>query len=196
MHEGDLRQLERKAWLSYQQDGLMEIAFGLLLLFAFAGSVADRFHWVAYPLLLLVGPGLALAKRFVTAPRMGSVRFGPARIARKRRVVLVIAVLVAATMLVPLVGGGKEWLHEHPTFMSVALGILVFAAFAAVAYWLQLARMYVVGLLFGGAFTLTEFFETPVPLLVAGALVILSGVVRLVGFVRQYPLPTADDGSR
>ena len=39
MHEGDLRQLERKAWLSYQQDGLMEIAFGLLLLFAFGGSV-------------------------------------------------------------------------------------------------------------------------------------------------------------
>jgi len=196
MYDGELRQVERKAWLSYHQDGLMEIAFGLLLLFVFAGSMADRFHWVAIVLLLLVGPALALAKRFVTAPRMGSVRFGPARMARKRRVVLVIAILVAATMLVPLIGRGDQWLRDHGTFVSVALGVWVFAAFAAVAYWLQLVRMYVVGLLFGSAFTLAELLDTPVPFLVAGAAVALFGTVRLVGFVRQYPLPTADNGSR
>jgi len=196
MYDGDLRQIERKAWLSYHQDGLMEIAFGLLLLFAFAGSIADQFHWIAYLPLLLVGPSLALAKRLVTAPRMGSVRFGPARMARKRRAVLVIALLVAATMLVPVIGGGREWLHAHSAFVSVGLGVWIFAAFAAIAYWLQLARMYGVGVLFGGAFTLTELLDTPLPLLAAGAIVALSGVVRLVGFLRRYPLPTTDDVAR
>jgi hypothetical protein len=37
--------------------------------------------------------------------------------------VLVIAILVAATMLVPVIGGGHEWLHAHAAFVSVALGV-------------------------------------------------------------------------
>jgi hypothetical protein len=56
--------------------------------------------------------------------------------------------------------------------------------------------MYGVGVLFGGAFTLTELLNTPLPLLAAGAIVAISGVVRLVGFLRRYPLPTTDDVAR
>lgn len=193
MQDLDLNRIEQRAWRSYHQDGLMDIAFGTLLMLVFVGSVAERFHWAAIVLLLLVGPALALAKRWVTAPRMGSVEFGEARKARKRRVVLVIALLVAATMLVPVLVGGDDWLRAHFTFVSLALGVWVFAAFAAIAFWLQLARMYVVGGLFGGAFTLTELLDSPVPLLVAGVVVALSGVVRLVGFVRRYPKPASGD---
>lgn len=168
----------------------MDIAFGVLLLFVFLGSSAERFHWGAIVALLLVGPALAVAKRLVTAPRLGTVQFGEGRRSRKRRAVLVIALLVSATALLPIVVGGDAWLHEHVVFVSIALGIWVFAAFAAIAYWLQLARMYAVGLLFGGAFTATELLDTPLPLLVAGIVVALSGVARLVGFVRRYPKPT------
>lgn len=192
MNTLDLGRIERKAWRSYHQDGLMEIAFGMLLVFVFIGSMAERFHWGAIVAVLLVGPALALAKRLVTAPRLGSVQFGEARKSRKRHVVLFIAALVAATMLVPVVLGGDAWLHAHSRFVSVALGVWVFAAFAAIAYWLQLARMYAVGLLFGGAFTATELLDTPVPLLVAGSVVALSGAVRLVAFVRRYPKSSAD----
>jgi hypothetical protein len=191
----DIGGIERKAWQSYHEDGLMDIAFGLLLLLVFVGSSADSFHWGAIVALLLVGPALALAKRLVTAPRLGSVEFGEERRSRKRRVVLVIALLVSATMLVPIVVGGDAWLHEHVTFVSAALGIWVFAAFAAVAFWLQLARIYVVGLLFGGAFTATELLNTPLPLLAAGTIVLISGIARLAAFVRRYPKPSADSGS-
>jgi hypothetical protein len=190
-----LERIEQRAWQSYHEDGLMDVAFGTLLLFVFTGSAADRFHWVAIVLLLLVGPALAVSKRFVTAPRMGAVEFGPARKARKRSVVLFIAALVSVTMLVPIVLGGTEWLRSHATFVSVALGCWVFAAFAAIAYWLQLTRMYAVGLLFGGAFTLAELLDTPVPFLVAGTVVALSGVVRLVAFLRRYPRPSGTNGA-
>lgn len=196
MRDVDLGQLERTAWRSYHKDGLMEIAFGTLLLVVFAGSAADQFRWFAYALLLLVGPALALAKRMVTAPRMGSVEFGEARKARKRRVVLAIALLVAATMLVPVAFGGDDWLHAHFAFMSVALGVWVFAAFAAIAFWLQLTRMYVVGVLYGGAFTLTELLDSPLPFLVAGTVVALYGTVQLVRFLRRHPRPVSANDTR
>jgi hypothetical protein len=49
--------------------------------------------------------------------------------------------------------------------------------------------------LFGGAFTLTELLDTPVPFLVAGTVVALSGVVRLVAFLRRYPRPSGTNGA-
>lgn len=189
MQDLDLNRIERQAWRSYHQDGLMDIALGALLLVGFAASIAGRYRWIAYVVLLLVGPALALTKRLVSAPRMGSVEFGEVRKARKRRLVLVLALLVAATMLVPVVLGGSAWMGDHSAFMSVALGVWVFAAFAAIAYWLQLTRMYVVGVFFGGAFTLTELLDTPLPLLVAGGIVAASGIVRLRGFLHRYPKP-------
>ena len=196
MRDIELTRIEQRAWRSYHQDGLLDLAFGVLLLFVFAGSIIERFHWVPIVLLLLVGPGLALTKRLVTAPRMGTVEFGATRKTRKRRVVLVIALLVAATMLIPLVRGGEEWLRAHGTFVSLAIGVWIFAAFAAIAFWLDLRRMYGVGALFGAAFAVTELLDTPLPLLVAGLLVALSGIVRLVAFLRRYPKPAELHGTR
>jgi MFS family permease len=183
----DLGRIERQAWQSYHEDGLMDIAFGSLLLFVYVGSTADRLHWGAIVALLLVGPALALAKRVVTAPRLGSVEFSAARKGRKRRVVLFIAAAVAASTLIPFVLGGEEWLRSHNTVVSFGLGVLVFAVFAAVAYWLDLRRMYGVGVLFGGAFTIAELLGTPLPMLIAGSIVALSGTARLIIFLRRYP---------
>ena len=113
---------------------------------------------------------------------LSSVEFGTARKGRKRRVVLFIAAAVAASALLPLVLGGEEWLRSHGTVVSIGLGTLVFTVFAAIAYWLDLRRMYGVGILFGGAFTVTEWLNTPLPMLLAGSLVALSGIARLVLF--------------
>jgi MFS family permease len=193
----DLGRIERQAWQAYHEDGLMDIAFGSLLLFVYVGSTADRLHWGAIVALLLVwgaivalllvGPALALAKRMVTAPRLGSVEFSTARKGRKRRVVLFIAAAVAASTLIPFVLGGEEWLRSHNTVVSFGLGVLVFTVFAAVAYWLDLRRMYGVGVLFGGAFTIAELLGTPLPMLIAGSIVALSGTARLIIFLRRYP---------
>ena len=183
--------LERRAWLSYHEDGLLDLAVGFLLIFAFAGSVADRYRYVAYVLLLLVGPLLALAKRVVTVPRLGAVQFGRERMARKRHLVLAIAAMVAGTAGLSLVLGWDTWLRTHPAFTAVLLSALVSLAFAAIAYWLDLTRMYAVGLLFGAAFGMTELLDTSIPLLVAGSLVAANGAVRLRRFVRTYDAPAA-----
>ncbi len=184
--------IERRAWLSYHDDGLMDLAFGVLLILSFLGSVADRYRYAAYVLLLLVGPLLALAKRKITVPRLGAVQFSPERKARKRHVVVVIAGLVGVTAVVILTIGDQTWLQAHPAAVAALIAAMVFLAFAAVAYWMDLARMYVVGLLFGSAFGLTELMDTPFPLLAAGTVVALSGAVRLARFLRSYA-PTEVD---
>lgn len=185
----DLGQLERRAWQSYHQDGLMEIAFGAILVSTFFGSVADQYRYIAYALLLLIGPCLALGKRWITAPRMGAVEFGPSRKSRKVRVVLFIAALVACTALLPALLGGAQWLRDHPTVVSIGLGSMVFLSFAAIAYWLELRRIYAVGVLFGLAFMTTEWLDNPIPLLTAGMLVLLFGLWRLSQFVKANPIP-------
>lgn len=181
--------LERRAWISYHEDGLIDLAFGFLLIVAFAGSVAGEYRYVAYVLLILIGPLLALAKRLVTVPRLGAVRFGRQRMARKRHAVLIVGLMVAGTAVLPLLLGGDAWLRAHPTVVALYLSTLVALAFAAIAYWLELTRMYVVGVLFAAAFGMTEFLDTPIPFLVAGSMVALSGAARLRRFLRTYDAP-------
>jgi len=183
----DLTQLERKAWQSYHEDGLMETAFGLIVVTAFLASIADQYRYVAYVALLLIGPLLALAKRWITAPRLGAVEFGPGRKARKLRVVLFIAALVAATALLPLLLGGENWPSDHPTGMGFILGMLVVLAFSAIAYWLQLARIYLIGLIFGIAFGSSILLDMSLPLLVGGGTVLFFGLWRLTHFIQTNP---------
>jgi len=178
--------LERRAWLSYHEDGLIDLAFGFLLIVAFAGSVAGEYRYIAYVVLVLIGPLLALAKRLVTVPRLGAVQFGRKRMARKRHAVLVVGAMVAGTAALPLLLGGDAWLRAHPTAVALYLSALVALAFAAIAYWLELTRMYAVGVLFAAAFGTAEFLDTSIPMLVAGALVALSGAARLRRFLRTY----------
>jgi hypothetical protein len=194
MKADGLAGLERRAWLSYHEDGLIDLAFGLLLIVSFAASIADQYRYAAYVILLLIGPLLALAKRRITAPRLGAVQFGPERKARKRHVALLIAALVAGTAAIPFVFGGGTWLQTHPGVVAVILGMLVFTAFAAIAFWLELARMYAVGALFGTAFMLTEIWHHQVPLLVAGIAVAASGGLRLRRFLQRYDTPMIERG--
>ena len=46
------------------------------------------------------------------------------------------------------------------------------------------------GLLIGSAFTVTELLDTPIPLLVVGAILFVVGLTILTRFVRQYPVPS------
>ncbi len=196
MERVDLTQLERKAWQSYHEDGLMETAFGLILVTAFLASIADQYRYVAYVALVLIGPLLAVAKRRITAPRLGAVEFGPGRKARKLRVVVFIATLVAATALLPLLLGGGTWPSDHPTGMGIILGMLVVLAFSAIAYWLQLRRIYVVGVIFAIAFTSSILLDVSLPLLIGGGIVSLFGLWRLFHFIQTNPKAsegTSDD---
>jgi hypothetical protein len=188
----NLKQLERKAWQSFQQDGLMEVFLGALLALAFLAGIAGEQRFFVYIVMLLLGPMLFLTKRYVTVPRIGQVQFGPKRKASQRRLVVVAVVAVSLTLaLIVVAMRGSSWLRDNHVLVSFGFGGMVALVFAAMAHLKDFPRLYLVGLLIGAAFTVTELLDNPAPLLVVGSVLFVVGLAILARFVRQYPVPSA-----
>ncbi len=188
----NLKELERKAWQSFQQDGLMEVSLGALLVLAFLAGIAGEQRFFVYIVMLLLGPVLFLAKRYVTVPRIGQVQFGPKRKANQRLLAVVAVVAVGLTLALMLVAmRGSSWLRDNHVLISFGLGGMVALVFTAMAYLKDFPRLYIVGLLIGAAFTVTELLDNPAPLLVVGSILFVVGLAILARFVRQYPVPSA-----
>ena len=188
----NLKELERKAWQSFQQDGLMEVFLGALLVLAFLAGIAGEQRFFVYIVMLLLGPMLFLAKRYVTVPRIGQVQFGPKRKANQRLLAVVAVVAVGLTLALMLVAmRGSSWLRDNHVLISFGLGGMVALVFTAMAYLKDFPRLYIVGLLIGAAFTVTQLLDNPAPLLVVGSILFVVGLAILARFVRQYPVPSA-----
>ncbi len=104
-----LRRMESHIWRTYQQDGLTDVLFGLLLLSAAVIGVLDHLEVPSgirlFLTVALPGLGLGLVfwlrKRFV-APRLGCVRFSPrrSRSVRWMRIFMAACVLITVTLVV------------------------------------------------------------------------------------------------
>ena len=95
-----LKELESKAFLSYQKDGLLDIVIGFILLVGVLSStlseqgVSDTIRILSYVPLIIMGPALIFyyGKKKITIPRLGHVIFGPKR--KRDRKKLIAAILI------------------------------------------------------------------------------------------------------
>ena len=73
----NIKQLEKKVYTSYHQDGLIEIFAGLVFLLYGIMMVTENTPFIAFSWMpaLLILP----AKKLITIPRMGVVKFKSAR---------------------------------------------------------------------------------------------------------------------
>ena len=92
----NLKELERKAWRSFFDDGLWDIYLGLLLALLGVSAFLDRLELteavvmgIYIGLLIVVMLGMWAAKRFITVPRLGRVKFGAERQKRRKKTSLV-----------------------------------------------------------------------------------------------------------
>ena len=184
----DLKEIERRAWTSYFQDGLWDIFMGILMLTVGIRTFTDN---VWYTLLILAAVLVPLVgKKFITVPRIGWVRFGPARIARTAKMTGVIIVSVLATLaflLLPYSG-----LAFPRTWTSPMMAVLIAVAFGLLAYYLDFGRLFAYGLLFAMSEVLWGMFGRPIgPMAhtVSGIVALIVGLVVLVRFLQRYPIP-------
>jgi hypothetical protein len=205
----DLKAMERQAFRSVHQDGLWDIYLGGLLLalslfFLIPESGEGEGN---YMLLALVGVGVAFAvfqlgKKYVTVPRMGQVRFGPERQKRKVTLAWIMGVYVLVTLGLFLYSlylwNSGASAPSAGAAESPSLGRVLVASLAALivgtstiitSYFKEFIRGYYIALLMGCGFFFTLLLDSTLPMVIAGTLILVPGLVLFVTFLRQHPLP-------
>jgi len=209
----DLKAIERKAFRSTHQDGLWDIYIGgvVLSMSVLAYSTDSE----AFPLLrfglYLLGLGAFwlifwAGKKFITAPRLGQVKFGPQRQRRKRTmatvligIVLLQAIIVAVTILL---WANPEWATSlgianadpdlERLLVATVGALFVGPSMVLIAYFNDFPRGYYIAFLLSLAVFALIWYGQPIYLIIAGLIIMIPGAVLLVRFLRQHPLPPAE----
>ncbi len=201
-----LGEIKRKVWTSYFNDGLLEIALGVIMLVAVLSStmdaigVSDEVRISVYMPLMVIVPALIvlLGKYFITRPRLGVVKFGPYW--KKRNLIMFAGLICVQLVLLAMLI--LKWTYDvGPGWLGSAIVTLnIFAAFCLIAYILGIRRLYVVGVLFASSepvmFLLSNYSDTVYKGLIAfgipAIIVIAMGSVALWQFMRKYELPARE----
>ncbi len=194
----DMSEIERKVYMVYNEDGLVDIALGFVFLgWGVLLAVGPPF------LITLLGP-IALGiwyfgKRLIAAPRVGLIEPGEKMANRNRNLAVALLFLGVLAFVGILIGvlGGSSALDEYALGL---VGLVVAGGVCVLAYLLQANRLYAYAALlfvaFAGGVALAERITVVdaflVSIIVAGALIIVSGLVVLARFLRRYPLPVEE----
>ena len=200
----DLLEIEKKAYRDSQQDGLMEVMMGLILM-AFGGffySTAFAFYIL---LIIFSGKIVEFVRRCYTYPRIGFVKFREENPKDALTGVLLfeLAVIVIIFTLIAISGDVKDyslWANWAPLFF----GMVLVGPFAHAASKSGSVRYYgyaILSVILGILFSLVEFGSgctgLILYLILIGGFLVLGGLVIFIRFLRKYPLPETEvrDGS-
>jgi hypothetical protein len=195
----NLSKIERKAYLSYFEDGLWDMVIGSFILsFGIDMAIGSPSSSFVFPSLMVLGWGV---KRWVTYPRIGYVKFAPARRLKIRksmgRLVLLLF-LTALAGLVPLFAlsgrsglpsGLVSWVKEHTLLLFGAVWAIIVAALALL---FGVKRFYAYAVLVTGALVGGYLFDVEPcwHFLVPGSVIVILGLVLLVRFLATNPIPS------
>lgn len=208
MNEPRLRDIEKKTYTSYHQDGVLDIFVGVYVLLFGVGilssTVTDFSMWFIIPGIFpaVMVPIWISVKKRITMPRIGYVNLG-SRGANKLMAIF-IGLMVAglgAFMVVTFASRSQAWALTLRNLIIPNSMIIIGLAAAAIsclfAYTMGLKRLYAYGLV-----TLALFLTahvTPIPfeyfLVTIGLVMIINGGVLLGRFIRKYPLAPGDERS-
>jgi hypothetical protein len=197
-HDMNLQELERKAWTAYFDDGLLDITVGLFVL-TFGIGMTTRYTYLAAVSWMVIF-FFAAAKKSVTLPRVGLVKFSPERVKRFKLetsfylLFFTITALVGMVFFVILTMGIPQSVKSLVGSLAlVAYELIIVIGICFVAYWKQIKRFYgyagfslaalITGYLMGG----TQPWVGAYQFIATGTLILIAGLVVLARFLRKYP---------
>jgi len=201
-----LQEAERKVFRTVYQDGLWDLFLGGIPLMMAVGpllSVSLGDWWSSAVFLSfwgLVALALWLIRKHVIAPRVGVVKFGPARKRKLRRFNLVMLVVNVIALVLGIAFALRSTVPGQ--WVAVVLGLSLLLGSSAAAYLLDFGRLYVYGLLACLSALVGEWLYTkhnvphhgwPVTFGITAGIMILTGVVIFVRLLRDNPLPEQPD---
>jgi len=194
----NLKEIRRKAYTSYHQDGLIDILAACVILSIAAWTILDMV-WLLGWMSFVIGASIyAAAKRALTIPRIGFVKFPQQRTKGMLTALVALGVLSSVLGLVAFmqVEGGTTptWLLLAIEYYMPVIGVSVAALFSAAGYTFRTKRMYAYALLALVIFVPGHFLNFPLYyyLLLLGTLILLLGLAQLIRFIRKYPCSATD----
>ncbi|MDD1669594.1 MAG: hypothetical protein LUO97_07315 [Methanomicrobiales archaeon] len=202
METSDLQAIEREAFKSTQDDGLLEMQFGALqIILGITAYIDDMgisnyyygyFFIMASPLIVILG------RRYITQPRLGRVRFGVDRLKlqAKMTVILSASVLVGVMMFIL---GATDVIRipgdVRPYVLSAIIAGTIFLTLAAMGYFMNNRRFVVIGATFAGSelsITILKLHTdlispAGVALTTGGVLITVMAAWVLARFLRDHP---------
>lgn len=197
----DLKQLERKIWTSFYEDGLGDIFLGCVILVLALAPFLSRIglgdFWssaVFIPFWAMIYLLIVLLRKYVVVPRIGVVKFGQMR--KKKLIkfnVLILIVLSVSLILgiVSLKGSMTQgWMHSL-RFIAIAL-----ICFGLAAYFLGFVRLYIYGILVALSIPIGEWLYSrvgiphhgyPVTFGITAGIMIITGFILFLRLLRKNP---------
>jgi len=208
MNKINLKELERKAFLSTYQDGLWDMYLGLIVIcMSFCLYRPATGYSPLNIVLLLACMAVACAlflvgKKFITLPRMGQVKFGEKRTRRMKTMALVLGVVVLIQVAFlgiqfigwrnPEFGATLNAFLQEKNAMDLAVATLgslfVGPSLILVAYFMDFTRGYFIAAMIALAVFLMIYLNQPIYAIIIGILTITPGVVLFLRFLQKYPL--------
>jgi hypothetical protein len=195
LQSADFRKLEQKAYLSYHQDGLLDLLIAAVILSLGINEAMDTSIGAFIGILLCIT--YVPLKRQITFPRLGYVKFnvnrGGVNLQLARVVVTgILVLLLVGTML--LLRAEDSW--ALPLILAIRKGpLLLYALIGFIGFGLAGLLIGLRRLLFYAVLSLVlmvggHLLNQPllVPLLVLGFAILAIGAVLLVSFLRRYPI--------
>ena len=207
----DLKELEKKAFRSFFEDGLWDIFIGLVLLqfFVFPLYINDLGFgdfWsvvVFLPLYMVTFWLLIKTKIKITTPRIGFMKVGKPRRKRLGRLTLIMNLLLLLGMLL-----GLPYLYERVDLYQVGwffpgiFCLLFLFIFSAASFFLDVFRFLIYGVLIAFLIPIGEILFLkgvlthhgyPVIFGITTSVMITTGTVKLVIFLKKYPKVIAEE---
>ena len=198
--EPNLKEIERRAYMSYHQDGLLDIFAGVYILGFGLGIFMETVWGFSFGaimpgiLIVTVLPIWIAAKRKITMPRIGFVNFGIRGASKITAIFIGIMVLGLGAFFVftlaTFQSGSRQWIDVIFQNGMLIVGFGSLAVCILFGYSMGLRRLYAYGLLALITLVIGHFMGIffAYILMALGTTVMATGIALLISFVKKYPL--------
>jgi hypothetical protein len=204
----DIEKIEKRTIQSFYEDGLAEIALGLIVLllggYFFAKEVLPEnssFRAVLDVLFVLVivfgflaNRILRFLKRRITYPRTGYVTFKKKELSPKRRIATAVVAAIISASLAALYGLSPSFKALYPAVNGLLFGVagLLFAnKVGLMRFYVLAASSAVIGVAVTAA-GIGDIKGIFLYYAIFGAAIIISGLAALIVYLHRSPRPAAD----
>ena len=195
MENIDLKEIERKAYLTYHKDGILDIYLGMGIM-----AVASVFFFEVFltstGTIALLPIFYAASKKQYTIPRLGYVKFSQRTKGRARNSITLALLLGSMSAVAGLftfyntLSTGHSWIEPLIANWKITLASILLVVFSLFGYVSDLRRMYYYGLVSLIVFVSGIFLPIPgyMLILAVGGIISINGIVHLYRFTQEYPI--------